>query len=123
MVSNSAKNVSNYLTPDAKRAFDQLCQAFIEAPIFQHFDLKQYIQIETDMLGHVIGGVLNQLTNDSGRWHQVACFSRKMIPTKTWYKTHNGELLVIVEVIKIWRHYLEGCKHKVLVLINYNNLW
>ena len=24
LVSNSAKNVSNYLTPDAKRAFDQL---------------------------------------------------------------------------------------------------
>ena len=45
-----------------------------------------------------------------------------MIPAKTWYKTHDGELLVIVEVFKTWRYYLEGCKHKVLVLINYNNL-
>ena len=42
-VSNSAKNVSNYLTPDAKRAFDQLRQAFTKAPIFQHFDPEQYI--------------------------------------------------------------------------------
>ena len=33
IVSNSAKNVSNYLTPDAKRAFDQLRQAFTEALI------------------------------------------------------------------------------------------
>ena len=33
IISNSAKNVSNYLTPDAKRAFDQLCQAFTEALI------------------------------------------------------------------------------------------
>ena len=32
-VSNSAKNVSNYLTPDAKKAFDQLRQAFTKAPI------------------------------------------------------------------------------------------
>ena len=32
-VSNSAKNVSNYLNADAKRAFDQLHQAFIEASI------------------------------------------------------------------------------------------
>ena len=39
-VSNSAKNVSNYLIPDTKRAFDQLRQVFIKAPIFQHFDLK-----------------------------------------------------------------------------------
>ena len=45
-VSNSAKNVSNYLTPDAKRAFDQLRQAFTEVPIFQHFDPEQYIQVE-----------------------------------------------------------------------------
>ena len=41
IVSNSAKNVSNYLTPDAKRAFDQLCKAFTEAPILQHFDPKR----------------------------------------------------------------------------------
>ena len=33
-VSNSVKNVSNYLTPDAKKAFDQLRQAFTKAPIF-----------------------------------------------------------------------------------------
>ena len=33
IVSNFAKNVSNYPTPDAKSAFDQLRQAFIKAPI------------------------------------------------------------------------------------------
>ena len=42
-VSNSAKNVSNYLTPEPKKTFDQLCQAFTEVPIFQYFDLEQYI--------------------------------------------------------------------------------
>ncbi len=45
-----------------------------------------------------------------------------MIPTETQYKTHDGELLAIVEVFKTWKHYLEGCKYEVLVLINYNNL-
>lgn len=45
-----------------------------------------------------------------------------MIPAETRYKTHNGKLLAIVEVFKTWRHYLKGCKHKVLVLINYKNL-
>ena len=33
-VSNSAKNVSNYLTANAIKVFDQLRQAFTEAPIF-----------------------------------------------------------------------------------------
>ena len=66
IVSNSAKNVNNYLTPDTKKAFDQLCQAFTKVFILQHFDLEQYIQVETDVSGHTIGGMLSQLTNDSG---------------------------------------------------------
>ena len=45
-----------------------------------------------------------------------------MIPAKTRYKTHNGELLAIIKAFKTWRHYLEGCKHKVFVLTDYNNL-
>ncbi len=45
-----------------------------------------------------------------------------MIPAETRYETHDGELLAIVKAFKTWRHYLEGCKHKVLVLIDYNNL-
>ncbi len=45
-----------------------------------------------------------------------------MIPTETWNETHDGELLAIAEVFKTWRHYLEGCKHEVLVLTDHNNL-
>ena len=46
-----------------------------------------------------------------------------MILAKTCYKTHNGELLAIIETFKTWRHYLKGCKHKVLIFIDHNNLW
>ncbi len=45
-----------------------------------------------------------------------------MIPAETRYETHNGELLAIVEAFKTWRHYLEGCKHEILMLPDYNNL-
>ena len=44
-----------------------------------------------------------------------------MIPTETWYETHDGELLTIVEAFKMWRHYLEDCKHEVLILTDHNN--
>ena len=45
-----------------------------------------------------------------------------MIPIKTWYKTHNSELLPIVKAFKTWQHYLKSCKYNVLVLNNHNNL-
>ena len=114
--------VSKYLNPDAKKAFDQLRQAFTKAFILQHFNPKQYIRVETDASGHAIGGVLSQLTNDLGQWHPVAYFSRKMIPAKTWYETHDSKLLAIVEVFKIWRHHLKGCKHEVFIFTDHNNL-
>ena len=45
-----------------------------------------------------------------------------MIPVETRYKTYDVKLLAIIEAFKTWRHYLEGCKHKVLILTDYNNL-
>ena len=123
LTSKNSNGATGYLTPGAKQAFTQLRQAFTEAPILQHFDPDNHIRIETDVSGYAIGRVLSQLTLDNlGRWHLVAFYSRKMIPAETRYETHDGELLAIVEAFKTWRHYLEGCKHKVLVFTNHNNL-
>ena len=57
-----------------------------------------------------------------GQWHPMAFFPRKMLPAETRYETHNQDLLAIVETLKNWRHYLEGCKYEVLVLTDHNNL-
>ena len=122
-----------FLTSDARTAFNCLRLAFTEVPILWHFDLECHIRIETDVSGYAIDGVLSQLASetrpdgvvtktDLSQWHLVAFLSRKMIPTETRYETYNGELLAIVKAFKTWHHYLEGCKHKVLVLTNYNHL-
>ena len=113
---------SNYLTSASKKAFNHLRHVFTQAPIFQHFDPEQHIWIETNISDYAINKVPSQLTlDDLSWWHFVAYYLYKMISAKTWYKTHDGKLLVIVEVFKTWRHYLEGCNHKVLVFTNYNN--
>ena len=123
-LSKSKKMVEwDFYTLGAKLTFTKLRQAFFKTPILHHFDREHYIQIETDALGYAIGKVLSQLTSDDlGRWHLVAFFSQKMIPAKTRYETHNGELLAIVKAFKIWRHYLESSRHELLMLTNYNNL-
>ena len=124
---------TGFLTPEARLAFTQLRQAFVEAPILHHFDPESHIRIETDASGYAIGGVLSQLSSGArpdgvvtkdnlGQWHPVAFFSRKMIPVKTRYETHNSKLLAIVEAFKILQHYLESCKYEVLVLTDHNNL-
>ncbi len=112
-----------FFTLKAKKAFTELRQAFVEAPILNHVDPEHHIQIETDSSDYAIGGFLSQLIFDnSGQWHPVAIFSRKMIFAKIWYETHDRKVLAIVEAFKTWGHYLEGCKHKVLVHIDNNNL-
>ena len=123
----------SFLTPKTRAAFNRLWLAFTEAQIIWHFDPECHIQIETDVLGYAIGGVLSQQafgTNpnrvitkpDLSQWHSIAFFSRRMIPAETQYKTHNGKLLAIVEAFKTWHHYLKGCKHEVFVFTDYNNL-
>ena len=119
--------------PCGREAFNRLLLAFTEAPIFQDFDLEFHIQIKTNVSGYAIGSVLSLLASgikpnrivtktDLGQWHPIDFFLRKIIPTKTQYKTHNGEFLAIVEAFKTWQYYLEGCKHEVFVLIDHNNL-
>ena len=119
-------------TPGAREAFNRLWLAFIEAPIFRYFDPEYYIWIETNALGYVIDGVLSLLVSgtrpdgvitktDLGKWYLVVFFLSKIIPAETQYKTYDSELLAIVEAFKTWRYYLEGCKHEVLVLTDYNN--
>ena len=55
----------NFLTPNAKKTFNHLRLAFIEAPIFRYFDPESHIRIKTDALGYAIGEVLSQLNLDS----------------------------------------------------------
>ena len=63
--SKSKEAESGFLTSGARKAFTELRQAFVKAPILHHFDLKRHIQVETDASGYAIGGVLSQLILDN----------------------------------------------------------
>ena len=49
----------DYLTPDTKKTFNHILYTFIQAPIFQYFDLKWHIRIETITSSYAIGRVLS----------------------------------------------------------------
>ena len=52
-----------FLTSGTRKAFNQLKQVCIKAPIFWNFDPKCHIRIETNASGYTIEGVLSQLTS------------------------------------------------------------
>ena len=122
----------SFLISEARAAFNGLRLAFTKALILWYFDPECHIQIKTDASGYTIGHILSQLVSGTrpdgiiiktnlGQWHLVVFFSMKMISAETQYETHNGKLLAVIKVLKTWRHYLEGCKHEVFILRDYNN--
>ena len=60
---NNIKRESNFLIFDIKTVFNYLKLDFTKFPIFYHFDLECYIQIEINLLDYVISGVLSQLAS------------------------------------------------------------
>ena len=60
-----ATKSSNYLILDANKAYNHLQHAFIQVPIFKHFDPKRHIQIEINTSRYAINRVLNELTLDN----------------------------------------------------------
>ena len=77
------------------------------------------------MLSQLASGTILDVVvtkSDLGQWYPVTLFLRKIILAETQYETHDGKLLAIVEALKTWRHYLEGCKHELLILTDHDNL-
>ena len=57
---NSTKGFE-YLTLDAKKAFNFLEYIFSQALIFKHFDLKRHIRIKTNVSGYAIAEIFSHL--------------------------------------------------------------
>ena len=96
--------------------------------------MKSHIWIEINISSYAISGILSQLNlnsnvlsnnlnkSDFDKCYLVTYFFGKMIFAETQYKTYNAEFFTIIEAFKTWRDYIKGCKHKVFILINDNNL-
>lgn len=48
-----------FLTSKARLAFAKLRQVFIKAPILNYFNLKFYIQVESNVSRYIINRVIN----------------------------------------------------------------
>jgi len=52
----------------------------------------------------------------------VAFISKSLSTTERNYKIHDKEILVVIQCLKVWRHYLKRAKVKFEIWTDYKNL-
>ncbi|CAJ0968812.1 unnamed protein product [Ranitomeya imitator] len=85
-------------------------------------DWIQPTSVEVDASEIGAGAVLSQRESDGSLMKPCAFFSRKFSPAERNYDVGNRELLAMKWAFEEWRHWLEGAKHRVVVLTDHKNL-
>lgn len=116
----TGKNVPWRWTEACQKAFDDLKTRFTTAPILRHFDPSLQTVMETDASDFAISGILSQFHGKI--LHPNAFLSHKMDAAERNYDIHDKEMLAIVKCAEVWRHYLEGSKHRVAIITDHANL-
>ena len=80
------------LFPKARKAFDCLKAACVQAPILSFKDFNKPFLLETDASGRGLGAVLSQKQAD-GRYHLIAYASHVMNETEQRYHSNKQEFL------------------------------
>ncbi len=109
-------------SPEARRSFDQLLEAFCTAPTLAHPDPQLPFIVEVDASTVGVGAVLSQHHGEPPKLHPCAYFSRKLSPAEQNYDIGNRELLAIKLALEEWRHWLEGAVHPFQVITDHRNL-
>lgn len=88
----------------AERAFKQLKESLVQAPVLSLPDFSNSFSLETDASLYSIGAVLLQ---DN---HPISYFSKKLCPRMQKASTYIREHFAITFAIAKWRHYLLRAK-------------
>lgn len=107
--------------PEQQDAFEALKERFTTAPILVMADTTKPFRIECDASDFAVGSILSQKEDDE-IWHPVAYISKSLTDTQRNYDIHDKELLAIIHSLETWRHYLEGCTHRIEIWTDHKNL-
>jgi RNase H-like domain found in reverse transcriptase/Reverse transcriptase (RNA-dependent DNA polymerase)/Integrase zinc binding domain len=108
-------------TTDCQKAFDTMKKWFMEEPVLLMPNQSKPFQIESDASKVATGAVLTQL-NSNGDRHPVAFLSKTFSETERKYEIYDRELLGIIQVLKEWRHYIQGSGHTTIVYSDHKSL-
>ena len=104
-----------------QKAFEELKRRFTTEPVLVTPDLDREMRVEVDVSDFVTGGVLLMKYEDE-KWRPVAYISKSLNEAKRNYKIHDKEMLVIIQCLEAWRHFLEGAKDWFEIWMDHKNL-
>ena len=120
-LTNATTNIKFNWTDEKQISFQNLQQAFIKILFLKHFDSEKQIRLETNASEFEITTILTQLYKNT-HFHSIAFHFKKLKQSERNYVIHDQKLLTIVNVFKVWKHYLKEFTHKIIVLCDHNNL-
>jgi hypothetical protein len=103
-------------------SFMKLKELVTSAPVLVLPDNDLPFRLEADGSSITTGAVLLKQSVDDNAWHPVAFLSKALNPVERNYEIHDTKMLAIIQGLEEWRHYLEGARHPVEILIDYKNL-
>ena len=107
-------------TAEHQEAFKELKEKIMSQLVLSLPKRDGKFQVEMDVLGHAIGGVL--LQEQEGKWKPIAFLSRTMQLAERNYEIYDKKLLVIMEALTKWKQYLLDVIEKFKVWIDHKNL-
>jgi transposase InsO family protein len=112
LVKLTRKNVPFKFDEACQKAFRELKNRLLSAPILIHYRPNRATKLETDSSDGVVGAVLSQLYEEDNQWHPVAFFSKTMAPAECNYGIHDKEILAIIRALQEYRAELEGLQRE-----------
>uniref|UniRef100_A0A803SL45 Gypsy retrotransposon integrase-like protein 1 n=2 Tax=Anolis carolinensis TaxID=28377 RepID=A0A803SL45_ANOCA len=106
---------------EAHEAFLQLKSSFQSDNILTHPDVDKPFVVEADASSYALGAVLSQ-KDSSGTLRPCGFYSRQLTPFEQNYTIWEKELLAIKVAFEVWRHWLEGARHQIVVRSDHKNL-
>ena len=96
---------------EQEKAFGKLKIAFTIEPVLVISDIDKEIRVKIDALYYTMRGALSTKCKDR-KWRLVFFISKSLNAIEQNYEIHDKEMLVVIQCLEVWRHYLEGTKQK-----------
>ena len=96
-------------------------ERFITEPVLITPDLDKEMRIEVDTSDFAIGGVLS-MKYENERQRPVAYISKSLNEAEKNYEIYDKEILVIIQCLEAWRHFLEGAKYRFKIWTDHRRL-